>query len=183
MLKYAFAGALLFASIIATAQCGSCNQGSSGAIWEGDVDSDWEDPNNWSGNALPTGGAVTIDGDLYTNAPILTVNSSFSPTDVFIQDGASLTLQANLTLTDDFIIRNNSTLFIGGGSNATGDDINLCAGGTINMSGGTLDNTSGSGILRVCTSTPAGATGNTEIIISGGTHYQHHFRYRVRSNR
>ncbi|WP_462248634.1 T9SS type A sorting domain-containing protein [Ekhidna sp.] len=168
-MKYVSAGILIFISLASAAQCESCNQGSSGAVWEGDVDSNWENPNNWSGNTLPTGGAITIDGDLYTNAPIITVNSSFSPTDVFIQDGASLTLQADLSLTDDYIIRNNSSLNIQSGSNATGDDLNLCAGGSINMSGGSLDNTSGSGILRVCTSTPAGATGTTEINITGGS--------------
>lgn len=155
--------------LVCHAQCDSCNDIPAAKFWEGDVDADWNDANNWSGNTLPTTESVTVDGDLYTNAPIISVNSTFSPADVFVIDGATLTLQANLTLTDDFIIRNNSFLTIEGGSNATGDDINLCRGGTISMSGGSLDNTTGSGIVRICTSEPAAATGNTEIIITGGT--------------
>lgn len=150
-------------------QCDSCDAGAPAKTWEGDVDADWNDPNNWSGNTLPGNENITVDGDLYTNAPIISVNSTFSPADVYIIDGATLTVQATLTLTDDFTIRNNSFLVIAGGSNASGDDINLCRGGTITMSGGTLDNTAGSGELRVCTTVPAAATGNTEIIITGGT--------------
>lgn len=151
------------------AQCDSCNDTPATKTWEGDVSTDWNDGNNWSGNTIPTTESVTIDGTAYTNAPIISTNSTFSPADVFIIDGATLTVQADLTLTDDFVIRNNSFLVIEGGSNATGDDINLCSGGTISMDGGALDNTSGSGIVRICTSQPVGATGNTEIIINDGT--------------
>ncbi|UXX80661.1 T9SS type A sorting domain-containing protein [Reichenbachiella carrageenanivorans] len=163
--------ALSIASLSAYAQpCSSCNQGSATKTWEGDVSANWNDAANWSGNTLPTTQSVTIDGgSIVTYHPVISTNSTFSPADVFIQNGATLTIQADITITDDFFIRNGATLFIEGGSSTTGDDINLCKGGTINMSGGNVDNTNSSGLMRVCETQPAAATGTPQIIVTGGT--------------
>ena len=47
--------------------------------WEGDVDSDWNDPNNWAGNVGPVlGEDVVIDPANYTNAPVISINSIFT---------------------------------------------------------------------------------------------------------
>ncbi|MFK7954170.1 MAG: T9SS type A sorting domain-containing protein [Ekhidna sp.] len=150
-------------------QCGSCNANGN-KDWEGDVSSDWNDANNWEGNTFPgVNSDIVIDATKYTNAPIISTASSFTPRDVVIENAGVLTIQASFTFSDDLTMRDNgSTLFIEGGSNATGDDINLCNGGVINISGGDFSNESGSGILRVCTTTPAGQN-TPEINITGGT--------------
>lgn len=173
-MKFILLLSIIFISIpsLVQAQCGSCNQAASGITWEGDVSSDWNDPNNWASNALPVANNdIIIDGNSYTNAPIISINSTFSPADIFIQNNATLTVQADLSINDDFFIRDASFLIIEGGSNANGDDINLCKGGTINMTGGFLDNTSGSGLMRICTTQPAAAAAvvGTKINISGGS--------------
>ena len=139
--------------------------------WEGDVSSDWNDANNWENNVLPANPLdAVIDADDYVNPPIISVASTFTPDDVLIRDGGVLTVQADLTIEDDFAIESGGVLQIDGGTVATDDDFNLCAGGRILVTGGTLDNTplGGSGILRVCVDTPTGQP-TPSIDITGGS--------------
>ena len=167
---------LFIGAYIVKAQCGSCPAGTApnaGKEWLGTVDSDWENPSNWSGGTLPTTNRIEINPNNYTgNAvnPIITVPSTFTPNDVVITDGGILTISNTLIISDDFTIwGDGSTLNITAGSNASGDDTNLCRGGTLNVSGGSFDNTSGSGILRICTSNPTAATNDPSVNVTGGT--------------
>ncbi len=118
--------------------------------WEGDVSSDWNDPLNWSGNALPgNGNNVIINPTNYTNAPIMSSNSAFEPGDITISNGGTFTITAGDIVVRDDIFVDNATFTISGGTldvdEITGDNnanVNL-TGGTISMSND-LDANSGS---------------------------------------
>lgn len=71
--------------------------------WTGNVSSDWNNSANWSQWPL-TGEDITIDPVNYTGAsasPIIAANSVFSPAAILINNGGILTINANLTTTDD----------------------------------------------------------------------------------
>ena len=65
--------------------------------WTGNVNSDWENPANWSGGALPTNDDVLLIDSLsnYTGNrahPIITVNSTFTPRKLTIENGGKLSI-------------------------------------------------------------------------------------------
>lgn len=72
--------------------------------WTGAINSDWNNAANWS--TWPLNGAdITIDPATFSGVaamPVIASNSVFSPGMVLVQNGAVLTIQANLTTQDDF---------------------------------------------------------------------------------
>lgn len=125
-----------------------------GQSWTGAVNSDWNNAANWS-SAPGNGDDIEIDPANYTGAmaqPIITVNSSFTPAEMLVQNGALLTISATLNTTDRveiigagtqvILTSGGSFNLIGGGNNARlifVDDAHL------EMNGGTL--TSGQRLL------------------------------------
>lgn len=122
--------------------------------WTGAVNSDWNNAANWS-SAPANGDDIEIDPANYTGAmaqPTVTMNSSFTPGEMLVQNGAQLTISATLNTSDRVEIVGAGTLvtitsggsfnLIGGGNNARlifVDDAHL------EMNGGTL--TSGQRLL------------------------------------
>ena len=114
--------------------------------WTGNVDADWNNSANWSSWPL-NGASIVIDPINYTgNAalPIIGVNSVFTPNDIIIQNGGQLTVQANLTTTEDIeILDANSMMTIQSGVVNVGPGnsgrliVDLSA--TTTISGGTLN--------------------------------------------
>lgn len=114
--------------------------------WTGNVDADWNNSANWSSWPL-NGASIVIDPINYTgNAalPTIGINSVFTPNDITIQNGGQLTVQANLTTTQDVeILDANSSMIIQSGVVNVGPGnsgrliVDLSAATTI--SGGTLN--------------------------------------------
>ncbi|WP_300354656.1 hypothetical protein [Fluviicola sp.] len=101
-----------------------------GQSWTGNVNSDWNNPGNWS--ASPSNGDdIEIDPANYTGAmaqPIISGSSNFTPAEMLVQNGAQLTISGTLNTTDQVeiigigtqITITNSGAFslIGAGNNA-----------------------------------------------------------------
>lgn len=114
--------------------------------WTGNVNSDWNNAANWTG--WPVGGDdILIDPANYTGAaaaPVINANSVFIPQGVLIQNGAVLTVNANLSATGRVEIMGAGTVVnITGGTlhaSGSGSDGRFIAGdgAAINMTGGTL---------------------------------------------
>ena len=114
--------------------------------WTGNVDADWNNSANWSNWPL-NGSSIVIDPANYTGnaaTPIVSTNSVFTPNDITIQNGGQLTVQANLTTTEDMeVLDANSSLTIQSGTINIGPGnsgrliVDLSAAVTI--SGGTLN--------------------------------------------
>ena len=114
--------------------------------WTGNVDADWNNSANWSNWPL-NGASIVIDPLNYTGnaaTPTIAVNSVFTPNDITIQNGGQLTVQANLTTTEDVeILDANSSMTIQSGvvnfgpGNSGRLIVDLSAAVTI--SGGTLN--------------------------------------------
>lgn len=68
--------------------------------WTGNTDSDWNKASNYSGNwgALPGNrDRVIINPSNYTNAPVISNNPSFSPASIYLNNGATLTVNRSAT--------------------------------------------------------------------------------------
>lgn len=77
---------------------------SSAQNWTGQTSSDWNDPSNWSSWPL-NGQDIIINPSLYSVAggfhPVVSSNSVFTPALITLQNGAVLTISANLSTDDD----------------------------------------------------------------------------------
>ncbi len=114
--------------------------------WEGDVSSDWNNANNWQGNALPGANDVTIDPSNYTYAPVISANSTVGAVKkITVSGGGVLTIQANITAADDITVTGaGSRIDMSAGTvtcSVGNKDIILDAGGTFNLTGGSLTST------------------------------------------
>jgi hypothetical protein len=92
-----------------------------GQNWTGNLNSDWNNPANWSSWPL-NGNDLLIDPINYTGAaadPQINAQSVFNPAGIIVQNGASLTIANNLSTTGDIEV--------------------LGAGSSLIMSAGTLD--------------------------------------------
>jgi hypothetical protein len=80
--------------------------------WTGAIDTDWNNPGNWS--AWPLDGEnLTIDSANYTGAmadPTISFTSVFLPDRVFVQD-AFLTIEANLFVADRFVVEGEGRVY------------------------------------------------------------------------
>lgn len=136
--------------------------------WTGAVNSDWNNPANWS--VMPQNGDdITVSFTNYSGAmqhPVISTNSTFSPAGVFIDGGAVLTINANLTTTDRVevlgagtqVVMNSGTLTISGGpGNARiifGDLAEfIVEGGTVNVGQRLLFELGGIGTMNAGTVT------------------------------
>lgn len=150
-------------------------------VWEGDVSSDWNNANNWEGNSFPGSSwndVVYIDPDNYTNAPVLSGSSNFTPEYIRVTDGATLTINsgASLSVDSDISVEDGSTLTINGGSvsmNGSGDHMYITDNNTeVIVNGGTLT-LSGGGDIRLGEDHPSsgssGTSGSPTLIVDGGT--------------
>ena len=142
-----------------------------GQNWTGNVNSAWNNSANWQGGVLPTALNVVIDPVNYTGAgasPIISVNSTFIPAKVDVQNGGVLTVQANLTTTDkvtvtdvgsiinmsagtmsiaiaavkNLDVKRDGVFNLTGGNIIVGKDMNVDKGGHYSMTSGTLSVTS-----------------------------------------
>ncbi|GAA0892328.1 T9SS type A sorting domain-containing protein [Fulvivirga kasyanovii] len=111
--------------------------------WTGNTDSDWNKASNYSGNwgALPDNrDRVIINPSNYSNAPVISNNPSFSPASIYLNNGATLTVNRSvtsayfeigsgtntvtiqssrkLTVNEDFLLSsNNGRIIVEGGGN------------------------------------------------------------------
>lgn len=110
--------------------------------WEGDVSSDWNNANNWEGNSFPgTTQAARIDPDNYTNAPVVSANSSFTPRYLVVQDNATMTIQANVQASRNTVVASGAEVTVSGGTWTinSGYDFEIEDNNTVvTVSGGTI---------------------------------------------
>jgi hypothetical protein len=82
--------------------------------WTGNVNSDWNNPSNWTG--WPLGGDdLLVDPANYTGAgasPVISSASVFVPNSLTLQNGASLQMSASLTLDEDMDLDGAGTNFL-----------------------------------------------------------------------
>ncbi|MEO9967333.1 MAG: T9SS type A sorting domain-containing protein [Reichenbachiella sp.] len=111
--------------------------------WEGDIDSDWNNGLNWDGNTLPsTGDIIIIDVETYTNAPVISAASSFSPASITVgdtspgsaPDNPQFTINADLTVTGKITADNGSLMEMTGGDISIGHDLIAEGGAEIKIS-------------------------------------------------
>lgn len=171
-----------------------CSTGSLfGQNWTGAVNSDWNNPSNWS-TAPSNGDNIVIDAANYTGAmaePVVNVNSNFTPAEMLVQNGAQLTISATLNTTDRVeimgsgtqVIITNSGAFslIGGGNNARlifVDDAHLeMNGGSLSSGQRLLFELGGTGTIHAGTVTvgetialvDGSALGSSKLVQNGGT--------------
>lgn len=164
-----------------------------GQNWTGAVNSDWNNPSNWS--ATPSNGDnIEIDPANYTGAmaqPVVNANSNFTPAEMLVQNGAQLTISAVLNTTDQVeiigngtqvIITNSGTFsLIGGGNNARlifVDDAHLeMTGGTLSSGQRLLFELGATGTIHAGTITvgetialvDGSALGSSKLVQNGGT--------------
>ncbi len=117
--------------------------------WTGAVNSDWNNAANWS-SAPSNGDDVEIDPANYTGAmasPVITVASNFSPAEMLIQNGAHLTISANLSASDRVEVLGEGTIvtitagtfaLTGGGNNGR---LIFAEDAHLQMEGGNLTST------------------------------------------
>ncbi|MCE3296699.1 MAG: hypothetical protein K0R65_2413 [Crocinitomicaceae bacterium] len=145
--------------------------------WTGNVNSDWNNAANWS-IAPGNGSSPVINPANYTGAmasPVLSSNSSFSPATIIVQNGAVLTLNANLTTQEDVeVIDAGSLIHITGGtfSVGPGNGGRLVAdlGGAITVDGGNLvvDERLISGAAALITINDGNVTTNERLLLDLG---------------
>lgn len=71
--------------------------------WTGNINSDWNNPANWSDNP-GNGSDLIIDPINYSGAmasPVIATNSNFQPGIILVQNAGNLTINANLTTSDN----------------------------------------------------------------------------------
>ncbi|HYV91185.1 MAG TPA: hypothetical protein VE978_05355 [Chitinophagales bacterium] len=167
--------------------------------WTGNVNSDWNSASNWSGGTLPIStSTIIIDPSNYTGAqasPVISSNSIFTVNSLSVNNGAILTIQANLTSSStiainpfgsniatrlimtagtltggsDFIIDNNGTCNFSGGIMVVGDATQCDHGGILNISGAASLTTYTLKCLRVgIASSLINMTGGTLVATSSG---------------
>ena len=170
-----------------------CFTAAFGQNWTGALNSDWNNPSNWS-TTPSNGDDIVIDPANYTGVmaePVIAVNSNFTPAEMLVQNGAHLTVSAVLNTTNRVEVIGNGTLLtitnsgafslIGGGNNARlifVDDAHLEMDGGVLSSGqrllfelgatGTIDDgtvTVGETIALV----DGSAIGSSKLIQNGGT--------------
>lgn len=113
-----------------------------GQNWTGNVDADWNNSANWSSWPL-NGASIVIDPTNYTGnaaSPIIGSNSVFTPNDITIQNGAVVTVQAdlsvsnNLNLTGSFV-----NVVMQSGTISVGNSMSIDLGAITNINGATLN--------------------------------------------
>jgi len=155
--------------------------------WEGDVSSDWNDPNNWQGNVFPgASNDATINPANYTHAPVISANSTHTFKKLTVSGGGVLTIQADLSVSDVITVTGANSRIVhsaGAVSISSGNkNIIITTGGTYNLSGGSLSctgvltitdatfNLSGTGSVTPGTSlTLTASTANTAFNMTAGT--------------
>lgn len=114
--------------------------------WTGAVNSDWNNPSNWS--ATPTNNTPkNINPVNYTGAaqhPVISTNSNFTASTLNITNGGQLTINANLSTTDNVTVTgNNSNITVNSGTFQIAPSNNGCLiidlGATMNINNGTIN--------------------------------------------
>ena len=124
--------------------------------WNGSISTDWNNPCNWSPNGIPGAGNFVLIPTGLTKYPI--VDNNVSMTQLSINEGASLTVNASKTLTlvgngssqssCNGTINNNGTISIT--QNSTNNPIIFATNGVLNNNLGatfTIVTTSNSGLI------------------------------------
>lgn len=109
-------------------------------LWTGNTDTDWETAGNWSGGLPVTGDDIVIDPTNYTGAaanPTISINSTFNPLTVIVQNGGVLTIQADLTTTGDVTIDAASAVvnMTVASTFTAGAKVNITTGASFTLSG------------------------------------------------
>jgi len=145
--------------------------------WTGAVNSDWNNSANWS--AAPANGAsVSIDPVNYIGnsvSPIILTNSTFSVSSMLLSNGAVLTINGNLTTTDDVeVLDANSEIIVNSGTFnvnvGNGGRLIADLGGAISVYGGIVNVGERliSGIDAQITILNGNVTTNERLLMDGG---------------
>lgn len=108
--------------------------------WTGAQDSNWNNAANWS--SWPLGGEdITIDPAAYTGvaaSPVIGMASVFSPDRMYVMNGAVLSIQANLTVGNRFIISDDAQVAMTAGTLQV-DRLVMELGGGFTLQGGSIN--------------------------------------------
>ncbi|HNR56702.1 MAG TPA: hypothetical protein PKJ19_16160, partial [Flavobacteriales bacterium] len=108
--------------------------------WTGAQDSNWNNAANWS--SWPLGGEdITIDPAAYTGvaaSPVIGMASVFSPDRLYVMNGAELSIQANLTVGNRFIISDDAQVAMTAGTLQV-DRLVMELGGGFTLEGGSIN--------------------------------------------
>jgi len=119
--------------------------------WNGSESSDWNDPDNYSKGRLPNttwDTRLDIDATVYTNAPVIAADATFTAPPVRLSNGASLTVNANASAGSMEIQGGTTSVVMGaGGILSVSGDLNFSLPGTSNISGTGAINVSGDVLL------------------------------------
>jgi len=113
--------------------------------WEGDVDSNWNNANNWENNTLPaTNQEARIGTSIYTFEPILSASSSFKPRYIRVGNKATLVINDRLECSREIRIESGATITVnsGGflGNTDNGREMVISDNNTrVNVNGGTVN--------------------------------------------
>ncbi|MCB9163017.1 MAG: T9SS type A sorting domain-containing protein [Flavobacteriales bacterium] len=107
--------------------------------WTGAVSSDWNNAANWSD--WPLGGEnITVDPASYSGAaasPVIGTASVFAPDRLYVMNGAELTIAANLTVGNRFIISDDAQVGMTAGTLVV-DRLIMELGGGFTLEAGTI---------------------------------------------
>ena len=105
--------------------------------WTGAADSDWDNPTNWDGNAVPTDADDVVIPTAATS-PIILVGATAVAKSISLETGAALTVEGNASLT------------IAGGESRSGNGITVALLATLTNQGYIdVDSTAGTGISNM----------------------------------
>lgn len=81
-------------------------------IWTGGTSSNWNTAGNWSGGLPVTNDNITIDPSNYSSgvAPVISASSTFTPKNITIKNGGTLTVNTTLIVTGDITVTSGSSI-------------------------------------------------------------------------
>lgn len=109
--------------------------------WTGNTNSDWNTASNYSGNwGLLPGNTdrVIINPNNYSNAPVIDNSPTFSPASIYLENGASLTINESITTAYFEVRSGNNTVIIDDGEqlSVSNDFLLSSNNGRISLTGG-----------------------------------------------
>lgn len=99
------------------------NQTLYGCTWQGDIDSDWNNPANWYSNEVPTSTEVAYIPAELTVYPVIAGGMSAICNETILESGAYMTIEPGATFSASTKVTNEGDIYIHSNSSGTGSFI------------------------------------------------------------